>query len=217
MTLGRRHFLKFAASAIAGSQIDGLSTFHTPPILFVDKKLGFGFKIPHGWHLETFRNDFNKLLGGQKLAEPHSDDKEHLKDLGQGLMATLSKYPLEKNHTQKFSPSITFFKDPDDCLNECQDLLDLSALAISGYSEVLTNYECSSPPEYLNRKDYLIVRSKSKFLFEHDDVEPSLIDNETFIIHHQKSIYTIHLYDSPYIGDTSQSEFELFKESLHIA
>ena len=217
MNLGRRQFLKFVASAIAGSQVDSLSGIYKSPTLFVDEKLGFAFKIPQGWYLEAFRDDFNELLGGQKLAEPYSDDKEILEDLGQGLMATLSKYPLEEVHVQRFSPSITFFKDTDDCLNEYEDLLNLSSDAISGFSEVLTDYECTQLPEYLDRSDCIMVRSKSKFLFEHDDLEPSLIDDETFVIHYQKCIYTIHLYDSPYIGDTSQSEFELFKKSLHIA
>jgi len=48
-------------------------------------------------------------------------------------------------------------------------------------------------------------------------VLPPDIDDETFVVHHQGSVYTIHLYDSPYSGDTAQSEFRLFRESLHIA
>jgi hypothetical protein len=217
MNLGRRHFLKFVASAIAGTQADSLSSIYRSPTVFVDKKLGFGFNIPQGWYLETFREDFNKLLGGQKLAEPYANDKEVLEDLAQGLMATLSKYPLQEDSPQRFSPSVTFFKDTDDCLDDYQDLLDLSSHALSGFSEVLTDYECTESPRYLDRSDCIIVRSKSKFLFEHEYLDSPLIDDETFLVHHHKSIYTIHLYDSPYIGDTSQGEFELFKTSLHIA
>jgi hypothetical protein len=62
-----------------------------------------------------------------------------------------------------------------------------------------------------------MVRTKSKFVFEHQEIQSVLVDDEVFLVHHQGSIYTIHLYDSPYSGDTSQSEFRLFRESLHIA
>ena len=217
MNLGRRHFLKFIASAISGIQVESIPGIYKSPSLFVDKKLGFGFNIPLGWHLEAFRDDFSKLLGGQKLAESYANDKEVLEDLGQGLMATLSKYPLEESTPKRFSPSISFFKDTDDCLSEYEDLLDLSSHALLGFSEVLTDYECIEVPMYLDRDDCIIVRSKSKFLFEHEELDSSLIDDETFLIHHEGAIYTIHLYDSPYIGDTSQNEFDLFKKSLHIA
>lgn len=62
-----------------------------------------------------------------------------------------------------------------------------------------------------------MVRAKSKFLFEHQEIESVLVDDETFVVHHQGAIYTIHLYDSPSSGDASQGEFRVFRESLHIA
>ena len=217
MNLGRRHFLKFVTSAIAGAHADAFSSIYRTPSVFVDKKLGFGFNIPEGWFLETFRKDFDDLLGGQKLAEPYTGDQEIFEELTQGLMATLSKYPLQQSSPQRFSPSVTFFKDTDECLNDYEDLRELSSDAQRGFSEFLNDYECTESPEYLDLKDCVIVRSKSKFLFEHSEIEPVLVDDETFLVHHEKSLYTIHLYDSPYTGDSSQAEFVLFKDSLHIA
>ena len=217
MILGRRQFLKFVASAVAGAHAEAVPNIYRSSTVFVDQQLGFGFRIPKGWHLESFREDFNEILGGQRLAEPYADDKEIFDELTEGLMATLSKYPIDEESPKRFSPSVTFFKDTSDCLDEYEDLLDLSSSAISGFSEVLTDYECIELPSYINRGDCVMVRSKSKFLFEHEELDSSLIDDETFLIHHKKSIYTIHLYDSPYLGDSAQSEFALFKDSLHIA
>lgn len=217
MKLGRRDFIKFVTAAIAGTQgISSADSFRSPRF-YADKKLGFAFEIPEGWYLETFRKDFIELLGGQRLAAPYLDDREVIMDVSQGLLATLSKYPIEGDSIKRFSPSVTFFKGDDSCMEEYQDLLELSSKAMMGFECLLTNYECIEEPHLIRRSDCVMVRSKSKFLFEHKEIDSVLIDDETFLVHHQGSIYTIHLYDSPYSGDTAQSEFRLFRESLHIA
>jgi len=217
MKLGRREFIKFLTTAIAGSQGWASSEVLRSPRFYADKKLGFGFEIPQGWFLEAFRDDFDELLGGQRLAAPYADDREVMLEASQGLLATLSKYPIEGDPIKRFSPSMTFFKDSDGCLEEFGDLLGLSSKAIMGFQSLLTDYECIEEPHLVRRSDCVMVRSKSKFLFEHQEIRSVLIDDETFVVHHQGSVYTIHLYDSPYSGDTAQSEFRLFRESLHIA
>ncbi|MCF6299285.1 MAG: hypothetical protein L3J01_05335 [Thiomicrorhabdus sp.] len=217
MLIGRRHFLKFIGSAIAGAHIDSFPNAFSSTTHFIDQKLGFGFKIPTGWYLEAFREDFSDLLGGQQLAERFRDDEHALEELSQGLMATLSKYPIVGDTRKRFSPSITFFKDADSSLCDYSNLLDLTSDAISGFSSVLTDFECTAPPKFIERSDCIMTSCKSKFLFEHEDLVSVMIDDEVFVIHHKGSIYTIHLYDSPYSGDTSQNEFALFRNSLHIA
>jgi hypothetical protein len=217
MKLGRRDFIKFVTAAIAGTHGISSSESFRSPKFYADKKLGFAFEIPEGWYLEAFRKDFNELLGGQRLAPPYVDDREVLLDVSQGLLATLSKYPIEGDSIKRFSPSVTFFKGDDSCMEEYEDLLELSSTAMRGFKRLLTDYECIEEPHFIRRSDCVMVRSKSKFLFEHQEIESVLIDDETFLVHHHGSIYTIHLYDSPYSGDTSQSEFRLFRKSLHIA
>lgn len=217
MKLGRRDFIKFITAAIAGTHGVSSSEIFQSSRFYADKKLGFAFEIPSGWYLESFREDFYELLGGQRLATPYLDDREIKLEVSQGLLATLSKYPIQGDSIKRFSPSVTFFKSDDSCLEECKDLLEFSSKAIMGFKCLLTNYECIEEPQFITRSDCVMVRSKSKFLFEHHEIEPVLIDAETFVVHHQRSIYTIHLYDSPYSGDTAQSEFRLFTESLHIA
>ena len=217
MQIGRRHFLKFIGSAIAGAQAGLLPEVFSSATHYIDRKLGFGFEIPNGWHLEAFRKDFDQLLGGQQLAEEFRDDDDLLGDLSEDLMATLSKYPIVGDSRARFSPSVTFFREDDSALSNYADLLELAKDAISAYSKVLTDYECTEDPKFIARPDCVLVRSKSKFLFEHEKMNSVLIDNETFLIHHGRLIYTLHLYDSPYTGDSSQDEFTLFRNSLHIA
>ncbi len=216
MNLGRRSFIKFIASAMAGAQVDAMTGVYRSPELYVDEKLGFAFKIPPGWHMEAFRADFRELLGGQKLAEPYRDDEEVIEELSQNLMATLSKYPIVGDDQHRFSPSVTFFKGSDGEMEEEQTLLDFVERAHEGFGMVLTDYECTERPEYTKLKDGVMVRSKSKFLFEHEKLKSVMVDDECYVIHHERSIYTLHLYDSPYSNDISQKEFDLFRESLHI-
>lgn len=217
MRIGRRHFLKFLGSALVGAQSHATENVFISPTHFVDRKLGFGFKIPNGWHLEAFRKDFNKLLGGQQLSEEHRGDNVLFAELSEGLLAILSKYPLEGDSRLRFSPSVTFFRAESRDLEDYSDLLEMAQSAVTGFSSVLTDYECTEIPEYVHMSGCTMVRSKSKFLFEHEELESTLIDNETFVIHHKNYIYTIHLYDSPHTGDSSQDEFTLFKSCLHIA
>lgn len=217
MKIGRRAFLQFLGSAIAGAQIDAHSKFYSSDTHYIDRELGFGFEIPKGWFLETFRKDFPQLLGGQQLAEEWRDEEGLLEELGEGLIATLSKYPIVGSSPNRFSPSITFFRDDDSALEDYDDLKDLAEHAILGFSSVLTDYQCTNPPKLIKRSDCTLIRARSKFLFEHRDISPVMIDDEAFIIHHESKIYTIHLYDSPYTGDSSQREFTTFRESLHIA
>lgn len=217
MKLGRRDFIKFVTAAIAGTQGISSSERFQSPRFYADKKLGFAFEIPRGWYLEAFREDFYELLGGQRLAPSYLDDREVMQEMSQGLLATLSKYPIEGDSIKRFSPSVTFFKSDDSCMGEYENLLELSSIAIMGFKGLLADYECIEEPHFIRRSDCVMVRTKSKFVFEHQEIKPVLVDDEAFLVHHQGSIYTIHLYDSPYIGDTSQSEFRLFRESLHIA
>ncbi len=146
MILGRRQFLKFVASAVAGAFLETVPDIHRTSTVFFNQQLGFGFRIPNGWYLESFREDFNKMLGGQKLAEPYADDKAIFDELTEGLIATLSKYPINEEVPKRFSPAVTFFKATSDCLDEYESLLDMSSCAISGFSEVLTDYKCIEAP-----------------------------------------------------------------------
>jgi hypothetical protein len=217
MKLGRREFMKFVTAAIAGVPGKLSSDVFQSPRFYVDKGLGFGFEIPRGWYLEAFREDFHELLGGQTLAPPYEDDRETMMELSQGLLATLSKYPIVGDPVKRFSPSITFFRGDESCMEDHENLMDLTSKSMIGFRCLLTDYECMEEPQFVRRSDCVMVRGKSRFLFEHREIEPVLIDDEMFVVHHQRSIYTIHLYDSPYGGDTSQDEFRIFRESLHIA
>lgn len=216
MQVGRRQFLKFLGLATAGAVIDPLAVIIENGSYYANKKLGFGFSIPHGWEIEAF-GDFTSLRDKQFLSGfEHNHSKELVKELSDGLVAIIQKYPQSLN-IKRFSPSITFFMSPDDVLSEFNMFSDFVESAIGGFELVLTNYEVIEPPTPVNGKNFKAFTFKSSFLFEHDDIRPTLVDDEVWIIHHNDLIYTVHMYDTPYANDVAEVEFDEFKSSLHIA
>lgn len=216
MKVGRRAFIKFLGSAVAGTTLESLDKLIQTDEYYIDPRLGFGFRIPRKWHLKAFVS-FDHIRDKQILAKPFQKEQELLAELSEGLVAILSKYPIDGPVQDLFSPSVTFFMaEADEELRQIGSVLDISRESIKGFSTVLTDYECYLEPELIQRKGYTMVRSKSKFLFEYEGMTPTMIDNETLYIDYNDIFYTIHLYDSPYNGDVTQNEFDVFKESLHL-
>ncbi len=216
MEIGRRKFLKFLGLATAGIVVDPLTSIIERNTYYINRDLGFGFNVPQGWEIETFA-DFGAMCEKQVLSGfTQGLSRLLVKELSDGLVAVIKKYPTSLNITQ-FSPSITFFMSPDDALEESDSFEDFVFEAIDGFSLVLTGYNLTMPPTALVGKDYKAYTFKSRFLFEHEDISEVLIDDEVWLIHHNGLIYTIHMYDTPYNGDGTQTEFEDFKSSLHIA
>lgn len=218
MQFGRRAFMTFVGAALAGTSIDPSSAVIQTGGHFIDNRLGFGFRIPDGWHLEAF-SKFHQLRDTQQLAEPYQDDEEMMEDQLQNLHATLTKYSLASEGEPCFSPGITFFKaeNEDEFISSYDTLEELARDAIIGFGMLLSEYECFEEPRLKIGRNFKSVRAKSRFLFEAKGMQSTMVDDEMIAVHYRDRLYTIHLFDSPYTGDTSQQEFSKFKASLHLA
>ncbi len=219
MQFGRRTFLKFVGAALAGTSLDPSSTVIQKGGYFVDSRLGFGFKIPDRWYFEAF-SGFKQLRDTQRLAEPYCDDQEILEELRQNLQAVISKYPITPitgDENQVFSPSITFFREDNDDLIKEHSFEEIVRKALRGFAIMLTDFECFQEPTIHRGRDFIVAKTKSRFLFEAKGMKSTLIDDEMLFVHYRHRFYTVHLYDSPYSGDTSQEEFAMFREDLHFA
>ncbi|MCG7496415.1 hypothetical protein MHO82_06040 [Vibrio sp. Of7-15] len=215
MKIGRREFLKFIGLAVAGVALDPLASVIRNQNYFVNQKLGFGFIVPDAWEVEAF-GDFDYLRGKQRLSSFDSEfEREVVEELSDGLAAIIKKYPGKDS--DRFSPSITFFMSPNDVLEEFKSLDDFVDHSVSVFESVLTAYECIEPPSRINATNFEAIRFKATFLFEHDYIDSLYIDDETWIINHGGTLYTLHMYDSPYNNEDTSKEFIGFKESLHIA
>jgi len=182
---------------------------------YVNQRLGLGFVKPSTWKFEAFK-DFSTEAKDQVLSllSPEEEEEE-LKAHASTLLATISKYGDER---AGFSPSITVHKNQEGRMKLKNLRLDsIVALAIDGFSMLLKDYEVFEPPLPCKLSKCAAVRYKARWRFEHRKMQSLLIDDETVMIDQKTVLFTIHLYDSPYSGDTTPAEFRRFFKSLHIA
>jgi len=218
MNLGRRKFLAFATTAVVGTGLSPLSPIISTERHFIDNRLGFGFAVPSGWKVESFSPAFADMNTRQILTEEFEDSEELqelrdeiLEDLQDGLSAL-----VRKNPEKPFCPGVAFYMDdPEE--TERESLMQLVEDNMHGYSRIFKEFSCVEDPEVISGSNFEAIRSKFKYLFEHDGLDDSImIDCEGLAVHYNEVLYSISLFDSPYIGESAQREFLQFKESLHL-
>lgn len=198
---------------LGGIILDPLETIAVNGNFYINMRLGLGFEKPDGWHFDAFK-DFGALLKGQIVEGiPPEDEEEFRKDQTSTLLAVISKYDLQY---PAFSPSITVFKNEEDRA-DFESLDDLISNAIIGFSSLLKDYTVLSQPEPLQLSNCQCIRLKSRWIFQHERMPSTLIEDETLIIDQDPVLYTIHLYDAPSIREVAQPEFENFVGSLRLA
>lgn len=213
MGIGRREFLRYAGLAVSGALIDPKQMLFLNGDYYVNKQLGLGFQKPGEWEFEALTGfpDFEK---GQILMNMSKDEtQEVVKDHLETLVAAICKYPSSKN---KFGPCITIFRNTEDfhLYNEKPDII--ARHYISDMERHLRRYTCFEKPERIIISNFTAIRFKSKFVFEHEKLNPTPTDDECFLIEHKDALYSIHLYDSPYNNDVAPKEFKRFISSLHL-
>ncbi len=223
MNFGRRSFLKFVGVAIAGTTVSRFDPVISQQNYFIDNRLGFGFIAPKGWEVEAFSGF--ESVSRKQIVDTQDRTKEELEIIeemssGKGLSVVVSKYPVGLSQAGEkyiFSPSVTFFMEDDAELKNFESLQELCEQSIEGFGSLLKEYQCFDAPQKTQGINFEAVRAKSKFLFECENMDPVMVDDEFMLVHYRNKIYSIHLYDSPYENDVAQYEFARFKESLHIA
>ena len=111
MGIGRRDFLKFAATALGGLFVDPIRTTAISGDYYVNTRLGLGFMKPGEWAFEAFQDFATKLEGQIVHGLPSGTEETFRRDQASTLVATISKYGATM---PKFSPSITVFKNQED-------------------------------------------------------------------------------------------------------
>lgn len=199
--------------AFAGIVADPLRAIAVNGNYYVNMRLGLGFKKPDGWRFESFK-DFAALLKGQVIEGIAPEEEETFrKDQASTLVAVISKY--DDKHP-RFSPGITVYKNEEDRA-DFDSLDELMQSAIVGFSSLLKDFTVVSSPEPLQLSNCQCMRMKSQWVFQHERIPSTLIEDETLVIDQDPVLYTIHLYDAPSIAEQAQTEFQEFIRSLRIA
>ncbi len=95
----------------------------------------------------------------------------------------------------------------------------VTAIAVTSdyYVNTRLGLAFTEPPRRRHLSNCDCLRFKSRWVFQHEKITPTLIDDETLVIEQGAVLYTIHLYDTPYEGDVAPDEFRQFVESLRLA
>lgn len=199
--------------ALAGILVDPLRAIAVNGNYYVNMRLGLGFEKPDGWRFESFK-DFAALLQGQVVEgiAPEEEDAFR-KDQASTLVAMIAKY--DDNHP-RFSPGITLYKNEEDRA-EFESLDELIESALVGFSSLLKDFTVVSHPEPLQLSNCQCMRMKSRWVFQHERIPSTLIEDEALVIDQDPVLYTIHMYDAPSIGEDAQAAFQEFSRSLRIA
>ena len=208
-----RAILKFTKLAIGGTLVKPSEMFLLKGDYYVNRKLGLAFKKPKEWEFEALTGfpDFERGQIFQNLEK--EQQKEYLEYHLETLVVVISKYSSEE---LRFSPGITIHRNSEEYQTYSEKIVEMIHDYISASQTTLKDYTCYETPEEIRLLNCKAIRFKSRYVFEHEKTKPTLIDDEFIGIEHRDSFYSIHLCDSPYVGEVAQNEFRMFLSSLHL-
>lgn len=205
--------------ALAGLTIDPTKSVTVNHNYYVNRKLGLGFIKSESWYFEQFK-DFGHLKEGIILSNFDDERAEELKaEVLDDPLAIISKYNI---HNKSFNPSIVVhlekYEDMKEDIDndEYEDLSELLQDLIRECEVIYKDFELLKPPSQVRISECETWKFEAKYLFEHEDIPPTMVNLETYIIFSDNGLYSIYLQDSPTTGENAQVEFRSFMNSLHI-
>ena len=219
MGITRRKFIKFIGVALAGLTIDPTKAVAVNHNYYINRKLGLGFIKPDSWYFEKFK-DFGHLKEGLILSNFDEELAEELKEeVFDDPLAIISKYPAS---IKVFSPSVVVhleqygdMREYTD-IDEHDDLLDMIQVVLNGFEILYKDFELLTPPSQMSISECKTWKLVWKYLFEHEDIDPTMVNVVTYFIFSDNGVYSIYLQDSPTTGENARIEFVDFMSSLHI-
>jgi hypothetical protein len=129
----------------------------------------------------------------------------------------VSKYPMAGVGPERFSPGVVIYLSSVRAQEGLGTFAQIVNTAIEVYQRHLEQFVVLDAPRNVHISKCEAYRAKARFLFRHQRAEPTLVDMDGLFINHADGrSYTIHMFDSPYVGEDAQSELRHFVESLHL-
>ncbi len=204
MGIGRREFLKIMGVALAGLAVDPLQAIAINEDYYINKKLGIALVKPKGWHFLSIRS-FQEMKVDQILPIDDDELEKEIKDAMDPVLA-MTKYPDIKEYENRFSPAISVYCELYE-FREGDTIVDLSYRAGEWFKNVLTDYTLTSLPKSISVSNCDAVEMNASFIFTHMKLEPIPLEAKTVMVYQGPILYTIHMFDSKYLSDTTQREF----------
>lgn len=217
MGIGRREFLNLFGASIATLAIDPSDAIAIYDNQYVNRKLGIAFQKPKGWHFANVQ-EMGEVRDGQIL---DLGDNELLQEIFGSMnlpILTLSQEPIsaESDH---FAPGITIylerlFEEGANDTTECISPMEILEADSELCQTVLKDFKVTSPFKSMQISACAAGEYTASFLFEHENLAPTPVRARTLIVDQDQQIYTIRMFDSPYVDGDMTFDYTPFVESI---
>jgi len=206
MGIGRREFLKLMGVALAGLSIDPLEAIAVNEDYYINKKLGIALEKPNNWYFISIKS-FEKMKNEQILPIEDKALEVEIREMMDDPILLIAKYPVEMQQ-DIFSPAIAIHLEH--FILEEDTLLDTSYKAAKGFKLFLTDYNLIEDPKPLQLSKCDSVEMNARFTYTHKRLQPTPVEVRTYLIYQNPILYTLHMFDSEFLNDTTQEEFDFF-------
>ena len=238
MGIGRREFIRiFGASlaAVAATPSDAVSLVDD---LYLNRKLGMGFRRPDGWNFADVQ-EMGRVKKGQLLA---IDDEVVAGKLLESMHLPFVSVVRRSETPEGFTPSAQFYVVDDvPALEEVLDLGDALERLLGEFTgndeaaddlpstlrklhddakackDFLRSFDVLSPPRRFQLSACDAAEYTASYLFEHSELaHPVRVRVRTIYVNHRIASYLIRLIDSPYGTRQDKFDFDAFVDSIRL-
>lgn len=219
MGLGRRHFIKLAALALAGLSIDPFQAVVTNDNLYLNRQLGLMFYKPEGWGFIKVKN-FESLRNEQILGNGFEEIKQEIwEEIGSPIIVITKYFDDKPEHKGIFSPTITLNITPKEELEDLniQSFEEQMELSAFGTSMILQDFEITKRYEPYSISGCKFYEFDTVYSFEHIELEqPLKVELKVLKAEHNGFYYDFNMHQSAEQHQTAAKEFERFKRSIKL-
>lgn len=194
MGIGRREFIKLFSGAIASLVTNPQSAVAVVEELYVNRKLGIGFRCPAGWAFADVK-EMGEIKAGQILDIDDSELASLILDMSELPIVTITQESLSGD-ANRFTPGATVFVDVDEEIAG-EPILEAATEDIKACHYMLRELVVVHQPTYLSISGCDAAEYTASFLFEHVNMVPTPVRMRTLLIRQPPKLYTFRLYDSP--------------------
>jgi hypothetical protein len=207
MGIGRRKFLQIFGSALAALSANVSPAVAVVDEVYINRKLGFAFRKPHGWHFGDVR-EMGKMKEGQLLDLEDEELARQIVEEADLPIVAVAQTPILATATS-FDPGVLFFVDRLDEVDvpriDEDFLTRLNDVEVDYNAAILKHFEVLQQPVLKSVSGCPACEYFSAFTFEHSNFESaSRVRMRSLVIFQDRMCYTIRMYDG-YEGDASKT------------
>ena len=212
MKMKRRGFLKLLSIASGGLIPTQVTAVMTRNDVYVNQRLGVGFRAPHGWHFYS-AYDTDQMHHAQHLRLELAEIDDFITELKERPLVALGQHPATKDEKQQtFSPSIVIRLELNDEHFSLEDMISGSNLYLSR----LTRGYQSIDSKLGQVSGYPAAFGRYRYLFEAKNMKATPIVGRSCLICVDHYCYSINMYNHDPEDPLLSKEFNQFIQSIHI-